>query len=68
MINGVFVCSEVKICDFDWLFSFDSYLLNVSSNFTQMGTIESLRPGLSDCEKMISPALENSKVFFIYHI
>ena len=54
MINGVFVRSEVKICDFDWLFSFDSYLLNVSSNFTKMVTIESLRLGLSNCERMVS--------------
>ena len=31
----------VKICDFDWLFSFHSYVLNFSSSFTKMVTIES---------------------------
>ena len=61
MINAVFVRSEVKICDFDWLYSFDSYLLNVSSNFTQVATIESLRPGLSDCENDFS-RLNNKRV------
>ena len=32
--------SEVEICDFDRLFSFDSYLLNLSSNVTKTLTIE----------------------------
>ena len=32
---------EVEICDFDWLFSFDSYLPNLSLNSTKMITIES---------------------------
>ena len=44
------------------LFSFDSYLLNVSSNFTQMVTIESLRPGLSDRRKNGFSRLNNKRV------
>ena len=64
----------MEICDFDRQFSFDSYLLNLSSNFTKMVTFESYKPGLSDCERRISVdyimnALEHSKVrlpFFLY--
>ena len=46
---------------------FDSYLLNLSSNFTKIGTFENYKPGLSDCERMISGhyiinALKHSKV------
>ena len=59
--------AQVEICDFDRQFSFDSYLLNLSSNFTKMVTFESLKPDLSDRERMISVhyimnALEYSKV------
>ena len=44
-----------------------SYLLNLSSNFTKVVTVESYKPGLSHCERMISvyyimKALKHSKV------
>ena len=57
----------MEVCDFDRQFSFDSYLLNLSSNFTKIVTFESYKPDLSDCERMISVdyiinALEHSKV------
>ena len=80
MINGIFFsyslpqyCSEVEICDFDRLFSFDSYLLNLSSYLTKMVIFESLKPGLSDCEGMIfvdyiMNTLENSKVRLLFLI
>ena len=53
---------------------FDSYLLNLSSNFRKMMTFESFVPCLSDCETMISVdyimnALKHCKVrlpFFIH--
>ena len=54
MINGIFVCSELKICDFKRLFPFNSYLLNFSSKVTKMVTNRKLKPDLSDCEGMIS--------------
>ena len=55
------------MCNFDRQFSFDSYLLRLSSNFTKMVTFESQKPCLSDCERMISVdyimnTLEHSKV------
>ena len=40
--------------NFDQLFSLDSYLSKLSSNFTEMMTIENYRLGLSDCERTIS--------------
>ena len=54
MINALFFSSEMKICDFDRLFSFDSYLLNFSLNFPKMVTIESLKSVPFDCERNIS--------------
>ena len=65
----------MKICDFDRLFSFDSYLPNLSSSFTKLTAIKSQKPGLSACERMISVdcimnALEHCKVrltFFLIH-
>ena len=64
----------MEICNFDRLFSFDSYLPNLSSNFKKMMTIGSYKPGLSACERIISVdcimnALEHCKVrllFFVY--
>ena len=47
MINGCLFLIDALImlrgvkCDFDRLFSFDSYMLNFSSNIAQMMTIES---------------------------
>ena len=57
----------MEIRDFDRQFLFDSYLLNLSSNFTRMVTFESYKLGPSDCERMISVdyimnALQHSKV------
>ena len=58
-------------------FSFDSYLLSLSSNFTKMVTFEKAKsPGPSDCERMISVdcimnTLEHSKIrltFFIHPV
>ena len=46
----------MEICNFDRLFSFDSYLLNFCSNFTKMMTIErslDLRPSSSICLLML---------------
>ena len=54
MINALFFSSGMKICDFDRLFSFDSYLLDFSLNFTKMITIESFKPVPFDCERKIS--------------
>ena len=54
----------MKICDFDRLFSFDSYLLNFCSNFTNMVAIESLKPGPSDWEFV--QAFQSSIIFFQY--
>ena len=45
---------NVGLCNFDRLFLFDSYLLNLSSNFTKMATIECQKPGIYDCERIIS--------------
>ena len=63
----------MEICDFDRQFIFDSYLLNLSLNFTKMVTFESYKPGLSRCKRMISVdyimnALKHPKVRlpFIY--
>ena len=40
-----FFCSEVNICDLDRLFSLDSHLLILLSNFAKMLTMESQKPG-----------------------
>ena len=45
---------RMEIRNFDQLFSLDSYLFKLSSNFTEMMTIENYRLGLSDCERTIS--------------
>ena len=45
----------MEICDFDRLFSFGSHLLNLSSNFSKTMIFEKLKPGLSDCERIITP-------------
>ena len=42
--------------DFERLFSFDSYLLNSSSDFTKTVIFQSCKPDLSDCEMVISVA------------
>ena len=57
------------MCDRQFLF--DSYLLNLSSNFTKIVTIESLKPGISDCETIISVdyimnALEHTKFRLLF--
>ena len=55
MINRLFFCSELKICDLDQLFSFDLYLLNFSSNFIKMVyNNQKLKICSSNRERMIS--------------
>ena len=64
----------VEKCDFKRQFSFDSYLLNFLSNFTNVAVFKSCKTGLSNCERIISVdqilnALEEVKVrlpFFLY--
>ena len=46
------MCKEIR--NFDQLFSLDSYLFKLSSNLTEMMTIENCKPGLSDCERTIA--------------
>ena len=60
-----------NICNFNRLFSFDSSLLNFSSNFTKLVTVQS--PFLSCCKRMIfvdyiMNALKHSRVRLTFFI